>query len=93
MKSRRLKTAPSLDKASYRSSLARWMRAGCGSFGEGRCPHWVKADLAALKSDFRYTPDTGHCLTKRPCPKSANFGSREPYSIASSAKLTVTEEW
>jgi predicted secreted hydrolase len=33
MKSRRLKTAPTLDKASYRSSLARWMRAGCGSLG------------------------------------------------------------
>ena len=33
MNSRRLKTAPTLDKASYRSSLARWMRAGCGSLG------------------------------------------------------------
>ncbi len=33
MKSRRLKTAPTLDKALYRSSLARWMQAGCGSIG------------------------------------------------------------
>jgi hypothetical protein len=31
-----------------------------------------KADLTALKYDFRCAPDSGHCLTERPCPKNAN---------------------
>jgi hypothetical protein len=35
-----------------------------------------KADLARLKGDFRYTPESGRCLTKRPCPKGANNGTR-----------------
>ncbi len=37
-----------------------------------------KAALTAPKSDFRYTPESGLKTDIVPCPKSANFGSREP---------------
>ena len=41
-----------------------------------------KADLTALKFDFRYTPDSGHRLPARSCPKSAKCGSYSPFRQA-----------
>lgn len=43
--------------------------------------------------NVRYAPDSDQIPRRSEMTLCANFGSREPYSIASSAKLTVTEEW
>src|ERR1019366_9881052 len=40
-----------------------------------------KADLTAPKYDFCFTPVSGHRLPDRPCPKGANNGSGQPYSM------------
>src|SRR6266403_5321038 len=43
-------------------------------------------DLTALKPDFRFTPESRLRADLAPCPVRAINGSRQPYSITSSAR-------
>ena len=85
MKSRRLKIAPTLDKVSYRS-LARWIRARCGSLGgKAHVRGGSKTVLTAPKptSDI---PPTADILVKAATSEKCQQRKWPLHSITSSAR-------
>ena len=53
------------------------------------CPLWVKSRHHAFKFEVRYTPESGHPVSRLECPLRANSRRAHRHSITLSARASI----